>query len=131
MIKLAVRVCELIYTRQEHQDTRASPDEAAWQNIVIPYSRLTRPSEDLSTELWDCPLLLLFRFLRFRNCYVTDEHGADPLRLVEVPLNVYLVGQVVAYRSSERCTFVIWAGATLRPTSKYICVVAVRQPPAT
>ncbi|KAF4132651.1 hypothetical protein GN958_ATG18180 [Phytophthora infestans] len=80
------------------------------------------------TGLRDRPLLLLFRFVRFRRCFVTDGDGSDPNRFVKASQTIFLVGQVVAYRTCNRLSFVTPSGAALQPTSTYMCVVAVRQP---
>ncbi|KAE9032447.1 hypothetical protein PR003_g9831 [Phytophthora rubi] len=120
-------VCQLIYCRTEGDDANAVAEDPTPQNVVIPFSRLTRPSNDLSRELRDRPLLLLFRFVRFKSCYMASP-GSTPRRFVEVPLAVFLVGQVVAYLPSDGATFSAPSGATLQPTARYQCVVAVRQP---
>ncbi|KAG1712526.1 hypothetical protein DVH05_000269 [Phytophthora capsici] len=123
-------VCDLVFTREDPEDSRprSTPAASEWKNIVIPYSRLTQPADDLSQEIKDRPLLLLFRFLRFRSCYVTAGDGSDPRRLVEVSLEVFLNAQVVAYEPSRQYTFVTQHGATLRPACQYVCIAAIRQP---
>ncbi|OWZ15892.1 LOW QUALITY PROTEIN: hypothetical protein PHMEG_00010398 [Phytophthora megakarya] len=96
-----------------------------WTNAVVPYSRLTPPFDNLFGESTDRPLLLLFRYV---CCYVTAGSRSNPARLVEVFLEVYLNDQVVAYRSGDRYTFTTQHEATLILTSKYVCIVVVRQP---
>ncbi|ETM34286.1 hypothetical protein L914_18598, partial [Phytophthora nicotianae] len=124
-------VCDLIHRRYDpNESTVPSTDDtdAGFVNVVIPFSRRTRTSEDLSMELRDRPFLVLFRFVRFRTCFVADGDGSDPSRFIEATQAVYLVGQVVAYRTCNRLSFVTPSGVALRPTSNYMCVVAVRQP---
>lgn len=122
-------LCDLIYRRYDPTVPSAPSAEdlaAGIANVIIPYSRLTRPEDDLSREFQDRPLLLLFRFVRFRNCFVTA--GADSRRFIEVSQAVFLVGQVVAYKSCEGLSFTTPSGVALQPTSNYMCVVTIRQP---
>ncbi|ETL81094.1 hypothetical protein L917_18505 [Phytophthora nicotianae] len=124
-------VCDLIHRRYDpNESTVPSTDDtdAGFVNVVIPFSRRTRTSEDLSMELRDRPFLVLFRFVRFRTCFVADCDGSDPNRFIEATQAVYLVDQVVAYRTCNRLSFVTPSGVALRPTSNYMCVVAVLQP---
>ncbi|ETL89405.1 hypothetical protein L917_11665 [Phytophthora nicotianae] len=87
--------CQLLYRRNETEDTHAQAEEPELQNIVILFERLTRPYNNLSAEL------------------ATD-----------------LFGQLVAYFSSDGFTFNAPSGSTLQLTSRYLCVVSVRQPAA-
>ncbi|ETO62861.1 hypothetical protein F444_19307 [Phytophthora nicotianae P1976] len=124
-------VCDLIHRRYDpNESTVPSTDDtdAGFVNVVIPFSRRTRTSEGLSMELRDRPFLVLFRFVRFRTCFVAECDGSDPNRFIEATQAVYLVDQVVAYRTCNRLSFVTPSGVALRPTSNYMCVVAVRQP---
>ncbi|KAF4039727.1 hypothetical protein GN244_ATG08115 [Phytophthora infestans] len=57
-------VCDLIHQRYDPNESSvpsAVDTEEGLADVVNPYSRLTGPSEDLSRELRDRPLLLLFR----------------------------------------------------------------------
>ncbi|ETK74417.1 hypothetical protein L915_18782 [Phytophthora nicotianae] len=124
-------VRDLIHRRYDpNESTVPSTDDtdAGFVNVVIPFSRLTRTSGYLSMELRDRPFLVLSRFVRFRTCFVADCDGSDPNRFIEATQAVYLVDQVVAYRTCNRLSFVTPSGVALRPTSNYMCVVAVRQP---
>ncbi|KAF4127529.1 hypothetical protein GN958_ATG23281 [Phytophthora infestans] len=112
-------VCDLIHQRYDPNESSvpsAVDTEEGLADVVNPYSRLTGPSEDLSRELRDRPLLLLFRFVRFRRCFVTNGDGSDPNLFVEASQTIFLVGQVVAYRTCDRLSFVTPSGAALQPT---------------
>ncbi|KAE9286989.1 hypothetical protein PF008_g26534, partial [Phytophthora fragariae] len=124
-------VCDIVSRRYNPNEPSGPSSEdivAGLASVVIPYTRLSHPAEDLSRELRDRPLLLQFRFVRFRTCFLLDGGGSDTRRFVEVSQTVFLVGQVVAYRPCDRLSFVTPSGVTLRPTSNYMCVVAIRQP---
>eukprot|EP00644_Phytophthora_capsici_P003256 jgi/Phyca11/541756/estExt2_Genewise1Plus.C_PHYCAscaffold_70636 len=95
-----------------------SLEALATDPVVIPYSRLTRPDTDLSMELRDCPLLPLYRFVRFNACYLQRDHRYYR----EVPLDSFLVGQVVSYFPTHGRTFTTPAGAALQPAcDHYVC----------
>lgn len=112
-------MCDLIHQRYDPNESSvpsAVDTEEGLADVVNPYSRLTGPSEDLSRELRDRPLLLLFRFVRFRRCFVTNGDGSDPNLFVEASQTIFLVGQVVAYRTCDSLSFVTPSGAALQPT---------------
>eukprot|EP00644_Phytophthora_capsici_P011168 jgi/Phyca11/545541/estExt2_Genewise1Plus.C_PHYCAscaffold_180211 len=73
-------------------------------------------------ELRDRPLLLLYRFVRFNACYLQ----CDRRSYREVPLDSFLVGQVVSYFPTHGRTFTTPAGAALQPACDHMCVVALR-----
>ncbi|KAL3670484.1 hypothetical protein V7S43_004803 [Phytophthora oleae] len=81
-------VCDLIHRRYDPAEPSLPTAEdvaAGLAKVVIPYSRLSSPSDDLSRELRDRPLLLLFRFVRFCNSFITDAGGADPRLEKDLP----------------------------------------------
>ncbi|KAE9353474.1 hypothetical protein PF008_g4979 [Phytophthora fragariae] len=125
-------LCHLVYHRFEHGAAREhrGDDQDPDDRTVIPFGRLTRPFEDLKDEWRDRPLLMLFRFVRFKTCFhaaADDRDDRGSTAFVEIPLDVYLVGQVVAYRPCSRLTLTTQSGARLRLTASFVCVVAVRQ----
>ncbi|KAL3664458.1 hypothetical protein V7S43_010778 [Phytophthora oleae] len=120
-------MCQLIFYPKEHDTSPPRPEalnDLADTDVLIPYTRLTRPQEDLSQELRDRPLLMLYRYVRFHTCYVADDD--EPRRFIEAQLGGYVLGQVVDYRSTERLSFGTAAGVPLRPASGYICFVTIR-----
>ena len=124
-------LCQLIFYPQAQDDPQNRPnaiEHLAATDVVIPYTRLTRPQTTLSRELRERPLLLLYRFVRFRSCYMAAGVGPDSNKLVEVPLPVFVLGQVVSYTTASHFTFATQSGAALRLSSEYVCAVAVRQP---
>ncbi|KAE9060475.1 hypothetical protein PF007_g30597, partial [Phytophthora fragariae] len=118
------------YNPNESSGPSSEDIAAGLASVVIPYTRLSHPAEYLSRELRDRPLLLLlqFRFVRFRTCFLLDGGGSDTRRFVEVSQTVFRVGQVVAYRPCDRLSFVTPSGVTPRLTSNYMFVVTIRQP---
>ncbi|KAE9247525.1 hypothetical protein PF002_g6231 [Phytophthora fragariae] len=125
-------LCHLVYHRFEHGAVREhrGDDQDPDDRTVIPFGRLTRPFEDLKDEWRDRPLLMLFRFVCFKTCFLAaadDRDDRGSTAFVEIPLDVYLVGQVVAYRPCSRLTLTTQSGARLRLTASFVCVVAVRQ----
>ncbi|KAE9223605.1 hypothetical protein PF005_g6244 [Phytophthora fragariae] len=102
-------LCHLVYHRFEHGAVREhrGDDQDPDDRTVIPFGRLTRPFEDLKDEWRDRPLLMLFRFVCFKTCFLAaadDRDDRGSTAFVEIPLDVYLVGQVVAYRPCSRLT---------------------------
>ncbi|KAG3110176.1 hypothetical protein PI125_g10255 [Phytophthora idaei] len=71
-------LCKPIYHSREYETAHArggvtpDPDDTA----VIPYWCLTRPFEDLSPELGDRPLLMLFTFVRFKRVFLKRATAA-------------------------------------------------------
>ncbi|KAE8981113.1 hypothetical protein PR002_g23922 [Phytophthora rubi] len=124
-------LCHLVYHRFEHGAAREhrGDDQDPDDRTVIPFGRLTRPFEDLKDEWRDRPLLMLFRFVRFKTCFLAaadDRDDRGSAAFVAIPLDVYLVGQVVAYRPCSRLTLTTQSGARLRLTASFVCVVADR-----
>ncbi|EGZ22811.1 hypothetical protein PHYSODRAFT_310552 [Phytophthora sojae] len=109
--------------------TAALLNDWATRDFIIPESRLTRPTEDLAQrELQERPLLLLFRFVRLRTCFMADSRGDGGRELVEVPLTAFVVGQIVAYCRTDDFTFSAQDGTQLSLSCRFVCVVALRQP---
>ncbi|KAI9998038.1 hypothetical protein PInf_002372 [Phytophthora infestans] len=118
-------LCKLIFYGSAYDGNMTglgSLEALATDPVVIPYSRLTRPDTGLSMELKDRPLLLLYRFVRFNACYLQ----CDRRSYREVPLDSFLVGQVVSYFPTHGRTFTTPAGAALQPACDHMCVVALR-----
>ncbi|EGZ23290.1 hypothetical protein PHYSODRAFT_263396 [Phytophthora sojae] len=103
----------------------ANLNDLASTAVVIPSSRLTRPAEDLSSELRDRPLLLLFRFVRFASCYMAPSTDSPRYHYVEVNLEAHRVGQVVAYRLTAGLHFSSPTGESLQLACAYVCGVAI------
>ncbi|KAI9986515.1 hypothetical protein PInf_025458 [Phytophthora infestans] len=114
-------LCKLIFYGSAYDGNMTglgSLEALATDPVVIPYSRLTRPDTDLSMELKDRPLLLLYRFVRFNACYLQ----CDRRSYREVPLDSFLVGQVVSYFPTHGRTFTTPAGAALQPACDHMLV---------
>lgn len=75
--------------------------DLAMTPVVIQYSGLTRPQDDLSRVLRDLTLLLIFRFVRIITCYMSPSGHRSARHYTEVPLDVFLLGQIVAYCPAE------------------------------
>ncbi|EGZ08972.1 hypothetical protein PHYSODRAFT_419515, partial [Phytophthora sojae] len=119
-------VCQLIFypSADDPMLYPAPLNDWTTRDFIIPESRHTRPTEDLAQrELQERPLLLLFRFVRLRTCFMADSRGDGGRELVEVPLTAFVVGQIVAYCGTDDFTFSAQDGTQLSLSCRFVCVV--------
>ncbi|KAG1710021.1 hypothetical protein DVH05_017030 [Phytophthora capsici] len=106
----------------DHLNGLGSLAALATDTNVIPYSRLTKPATDLSMELRDRSLLLLYRFVRFNTGFL--HYNRRSYR--EVQLDSFLIEQADSYLPTFGSTLTTLTGTVLQPACDYMCVVTVR-----